>query len=31
MNHLIRLAAVELVRFLSAKLPDLSPDWWQTL
>lgn len=29
MNGLIRIAAVELVRFLSAKLPDLSPDWWQ--
>ena len=29
MNNLIRIAAVELVRFLSAKLPDLSSDWWQ--
>ena len=29
MNDLIRIAAVELVRFFSAKLPDLSPDRWQ--
>ncbi len=29
MNDLIRIATVELVRFLSAKLPELSPDWWQ--
>ncbi len=29
MNDLIRITAVELVRFLSAKLPDLSQDWWQ--
>ena len=30
MNDLIRITAIELVRFLSAKLPDLSPDdWWQ--
>ena len=31
MNDLIRVAAVELVRFLSDKLPELSPDWWQKL
>lgn len=29
MNDLIPIATVELVRFLSAKLPDLSPDWWR--
>lgn len=29
MNDLIRIATLELVRFLSARLPDLSPDWWQ--
>ena len=29
MNDLIHIAAMELVRFLSDKLPELSPDWWQ--
>ena len=29
MNDLIRIAAAELARFLSAKLPNLSPNWWQ--
>ncbi|BAV33389.1 helicase [Sulfuricaulis limicola] len=29
MNDLIRIATVELARFLSTKLPTLSPDWWQ--
>ena len=31
MNDLIRIAAAELARFLSAKLPNLSPNWWQKL
>jgi superfamily II DNA or RNA helicase len=29
MNELIRIATADLVRFLAAKLPDFSPDWWQ--
>lgn len=29
MNDLIRIAAVELVRFLSTQLPELSTDWWE--
>ena len=29
MNGLIRLATVELARFLADKLPALSEDWWQ--
>ena len=29
MNELIRAATPELARFLNAKLPELSTDWWQ--
>ena len=29
MISLIQRATVELARYLSVKLPDLSPDWWQ--
>lgn len=29
MNDLIRVASVELVRFLSTQLPELSQDWWE--
>ena len=28
-NDLIRIATVELARFLADKLPVLSEDWWQ--
>jgi ATP-dependent helicase HepA len=30
LNELLRTATFELVQFLGAKLPDLSPEWWQT-
>lgn len=29
MISLIQRATVDLARYLSVKLPDLSPDWWQ--
>jgi superfamily II DNA or RNA helicase len=29
MNELIRAATLELAKFLNAKLPELSTDWWQ--
>ena len=29
MNDLMRIATVELARFLAAKLPEISADWWQ--
>ena len=29
MNTLIQLATAEIARFLAAKLPELTPDWWQ--
>jgi ATP-dependent helicase HepA len=29
MNVLIQLATTEIARFLSSKLPELTPDWWQ--
>lgn len=28
MNELIRLATIEIARFLESRLPDLSPQWW---
>ena len=31
MNDLIHKATAGIARLLSAKLPDLSPDWWQKL
>lgn len=29
MNELMRLATVEIARFLEAKLPSISPEWWE--
>ena len=29
MNDLMRIATVELARFLAGKLPEVSADWWQ--
>ena len=31
MNDLIHIATAWIARLLSAKLPELSPDWWQKL
>ena len=28
MNELIKLATIEIARFLEARLPDLAPQWW---
>lgn len=29
MNELIQIATIELAEYLSAKLPEISADWWQ--